>query len=315
MDPEILRILEHRMISSTPLWEKTALEARSTRSARERPEQDNGGLGVSDVVLKAPRRNLPLRVYKPATGKTGTVLFFHGGGFVTGNLDTHHDQAVMLCQITGRTVVSVDYRLAPENPFPSAVDDALYVADWVLSGTAMAEVGLPDQQLAVAGASAGANLAANVAHQYARHGQRIAAQLLAYPWMQAGHETQSRAEFKDGLGLSTRMLNWYEAQYLPNATPETLKSFSLIGNGVHRKLPSTVLSVAMMDPLRDDGLAYEKEVTMGGTRIWSQHAYSMPHGFWGMTRSSTQAMAYAREFCTEFASVLDAALGNPGQPN
>jgi acetyl esterase len=304
MDPDVLAELQRRAAASRPLWEKTPQEARRSRSARESvPRAD--GVRSRDTVIECADRALPIRIYDGGGEDDVVILFFHGGGFVTGDLNTHHDQAATIAGATGRTVVSVEYRLAPEHPFPAADRDALVAVEWARSSCGAANLGIDAPRAAVAGVSAGANLAANASREFARRGEPLVAQLLAYPWLDTTEDSESRREFTDGLGLSTRMLRWYVERYLPDPESRRHTKPSPLLDVHADRLPPTVLSVAMLDPLRDDGLAYADLLNRAGVSVSVQICERLPHGFWGMAAYSRAAAAASQELCARFTAMLD----------
>ena len=173
---------------------------------------------VEEVAVPGPAGDLAARVYRPEeSGPVPTVVLFHGGGWVVGDLDTHDNAARSICRDARAVVVSVDYRLAPEAPFPAAVDDAVAATAWVAAH--LADLG-GDDRLAVAGDSAGGNLAAVVA-QHARDtgGPAIAAQLLVYPAVDVLGEYPSRAENGTGYFLDLPTMAWFMGHYAGGARP------------------------------------------------------------------------------------------------
>ncbi|MFD5215487.1 alpha/beta hydrolase [Microbacterium sp. NPDC058345] len=304
MDPEVMAELQRHAASSPPIWEKTTQEARQGRLART-PAPCEGSIPTRDIVIESADRAMPVRVYDVGADDDVVILFFHGGGFVTGDLETHHGQAAELAEITGRTVVSIDYRLAPEHPFPAALHDAFDAVEWARSPRGAAELKVKTPRIAVAGVSAGANLAANASREFARRNEPMLAQLLAYPWFDATEDFESRRLFADGLGLSTRALSWYLERVLPDPDTRRSAEFSPLLDPRADRLPPTVLNIAMIDPLRDDAIAYAVLIDRAGVPASVQICPQLPHGFWGMTAHSRTAADAARELCTRFAVVLD----------
>lgn len=306
MDPDVLAELQRRAASSRPIWERTTQQARQSRVARESASRADT-VTTHDTVIECADRALPVRVYHGRGEDDVVVLFFHGGGFVTGDLDTHHDQASAIAEVTGRSVASIDYRLAPEHPFPAAMHDAFAAVEWARSADGAADLRVNAPRIAVAGVSAGANLAANASREFARRGQPVLAQLLAYPWFDATEDSESRRLFADGPGLSTRALRWYVERFLPDRASRRDAEFSPLQDAHADQLPPTVLSIAMLDPLRDDAIAYAELLDGAGVPASVQVCEQLPHGFWGMTGHSPAAAAAAHELCTRFAAALDGA--------
>lgn len=213
---------------------------------------------VTEHVLDTFHGDLRVRVYRPlGTAESGPprpgIVYFHGGGFVVGGLDSHHAWVATLANATGRTVVAVDYRLAPEHPFPAAVHDA-HTAIWYVAAHAR-DFGIDSARLAVAGDSAGANLAAGVAQRAAREGLRLDHQVLVVPWLTPATGSASRTEFATGHVLTDALLTWFLRQYAdPDQYHDTLLAPGL-ATGLTGLAPATVVT-AELDPLRDEGETY-----------------------------------------------------------
>jgi acetyl esterase len=242
----------------------------------------------------------PARVYRPfGQGPFPTVVFFHGGGFVLGDLDTHDQLCRRLCSGADAVVVSVDYRLAPENPFPAAVDDASEALTWVCDHVGNYG-GLP--VVAVAGDSAGANLAAVLA----QHEARISAQILIYPAVDAFRHYASRDLFAEGYFLDADTLAWFLASYLPAGTDPTdvRHSPALAAPEVLAALPPTLIVTAAFDPLRDEGEAYADRLTQAGVDVDTVRYDGMIHGFADMGAFSPAANAASEDLIARARRLL-----------
>jgi acetyl esterase len=236
---------------------------------------------VNDRTLPGPGGELPIRVYTPVgSGLFPVVVFFHGGGWVTGDLDTQDMIARGLAHGANAIVVSVAYRLAPEHPFPAAPEDCWAATLWVAKHAA--ELGGDPDRLAVAGDSAGANLATGVALR-ARDAKdpKIRAQVMFYG---SGNypsvETASAKEFAQGPLLSLDDVHYFWSHYLSN--PEKDQHHPLaspIRAASHAGLPPTFAATAEIDPSRDDGEAYAAKLSAAGVPVESRRYAGMVHGF------------------------------------
>src|SRR5438309_1285639 len=220
LDPQAANVIDLIIKSGRPAYHTLSpKEARrlflETRPASTPPAPQIGA--VRDVSAEGPLGAIPLRVYRPAGVPDSTRLpvhvFFHGGGWVIGDIETHDVVCRQLTAEAGVSVISVDYRLAPEHKFPAAVNDAWAATRWIVAHAA--ELGVDADRLAVGGDSAGGNLAAVVA-LLAREagGPRIALQILLYPVTDLVSESQSYADLADGYMLTRDSMRWFRAQYL-----------------------------------------------------------------------------------------------------
>jgi acetyl esterase/lipase len=241
-------------------------------------------LRVEDRTIDGPAGPVPIRLYWPpeaAAGPVPVVMFFHGGGWVVGDLDSYDGDARTHAVGSGALVVSVDYRLAPEHPYPAAVDDVWAATRWVADHAG--ELGADAKRLAVAGDSAGGNLAAVVA-QLARdeNGPPIAFQLLWYPattWdTSLPSFTENAAAPILALDAVAEFSKWYaRGQDLKNP-PSTL----VPGRATtFADLPPAYIAVAGHDPLRDDGIAYGELLTSAGVPVEVHNAETLVHGYLG----------------------------------
>lgn len=235
---------------------------------------------VTDISIPSPHGHaIAARVYSDAAhAVTGPVLlFFHGGGWVIGDLDTHDPLCAEIARGLGMTVVSVDYRLAPEHRFPAATEDCLAATEWAASSPAA--IGHAVTGIVVAGDSAGGNLAAVVAQQL--HGKLaapIVAQWLIYPGVDMAAHGGSMAEFSEGYLLTRDGMAWFTTHYMgdspdflhPYASP--LHAESLAG------LPPAVVFTCGLDPLRDQGRAYAAKLIQHGVAVRFREAAGQIHG-------------------------------------
>jgi acetyl esterase len=225
-----------------------------------------GVAGVADSELPGPAGALRIRIYRPRGRPRGVVLFLHGGGFVHCGLESHDGICCRLTRRSGCVVVALDYRLAPEHRFPAAVQDCYAALCWV-AAQAEALAG-PGARLAVAGDSAGGNLAAVVA-QLARDrgGPALAFQLLYYPPTHGLRDVPSRHEFAEGYFLTGAIMRWYLSQYIGEAQHMESPCFAPFLAEDLRGLPPAMIITAEYDPLRDEGAEYAARLREAGVAV------------------------------------------------
>jgi acetyl esterase len=267
---------------------------------------------VGDGHVKGAAGPLAARVYRLSREKSPTVVFFHGGGWVAGDLETHDRQARLLAIETGAVVVSVDYRQPPETRFPGAFEDGFAAVRDVIAR--IAEFGGDSARVGVAGDSAGGNLAATVAIACRDAGIKLAAQLLVYPvtdvagsYADATENARfpSRAENAEGYFLSRAVMQWFAGHYLADAKHGTdwrvspLRAKSLAG------LAPAVVCTAWFDPLRDEGKAYADALATAGVATKYHHGAGLIHGYFGLGEASETAKAEAQRARVDFRALLE----------
>lgn len=274
-------LLMARLTGGKPLNELPVAEARQATALRIPKSRSTAPVaGITDRAIPGPAGDIPIRVYTPpGAGPFPLLVYFHGGGFVVGSIDGAHDLCRTLCGGAGCVVVSVGYRLAPEHPFPAAPDDCLAAARW--AGEHAAELGADPDRLAVAGDSAGGNLAAVTALRMRDEGgPPLRGQLLIYPV--AGYHTPPTPSYlanADGYLLTRAMMIWFWGHYLnhageasnPHAVP--LAAPDLAG------LPPALVITAEFDPLRDEGERYAQRMQAAGVPAVRSRYDGMVHGF------------------------------------
>ncbi len=278
LDPDAVRFLARLHAAGPRPIDQLTVEQLRLASAGTVVTADEIG-HVEDLSIEAHGHPLSLRVYRPqspAADELPVLLFFHGGGWVLGSLDSHDGLARRLCRLTECMVVSVNYRLAPEHKFPSGLEDAEAGIRWVAEHAR--RLGCDPTRIAVCGDSAGANLATVAARRLL--GQvPIAAQVLWYPVTSFDMDGVSYHENRGGYFLTRAEMQWFTAQYLrspadmqnPDAAP--LRAESLQG------LPPTYLLTAGYDPLRDDGRAYARRLIDAGVTVHYTERGGLIHGF------------------------------------
>jgi acetyl esterase len=267
------------------LWELTAADARNTfRAMATMAGPGEAVHAVEDRVLPGPAGDLPVRIYHPSDRRPLPVLvFFHGGGFVIGDLETHDRTCRALANRSESIVVAVDYRLAPEHPFPAGVEDACAAVAWVAQHAT--ELGGDPARLAVGGDSAGGNLAA-VTTLWARdQGIPLRFQLLIYPAVDMESDAYpSRDENAKGFMLDREAQEWFVTQYF-GADPPEMTNWRLapIRASSHAGLPPALVITAEFDPLRDEGAAYAAKLESAGGAATLSCYDGMIHGFVGLS--------------------------------
>jgi acetyl esterase len=259
---------------------------------------------VENRTLPGPGGEIPVRIYAPeGSGPFPVLVYFHGGGFVLCDLETHDGTCRSLANGAGCLVVSVDYRLAPEHPFPAGPEDCHAVARWVAERGA--EIGADPTRIALGGDSAGGNLAAVVALMAReRGGPALRFQLLIYPVTDCSFDTDSYRDNAEGYFLTTAMMKWFWRQYLsepsqadqPFASP--LRAADLSG------LPPAHVVTAGYDPLRDEGEAFAERLRAAGVPVSARRFDGMFHGFFGMTAFLDVAKEAMGESCEALRKAL-----------
>lgn len=308
LDPHLSAVLQALVANGRkPLHECTVQEARDGYRALTygtRTQDQTVPVGrVEDTVVDGASHPLNARIYWPeGIGPFPTVIFFHGGGFVVGDLDTHDNMCRELCRGSQAVVVAVEYRLAPEHPFPAAVEDALAATHWVFDRAE--ELG-GNARIAVAGDSAGGSLSAVVAQQLRAEGKSLAAQLLIYPALDAPDANyRSVDENATGFFLERATINWFAARYLTSEAQShdprlfPMRAASLAG------LPPAVIVTAEFDPLRDEGEAYAEALRVAGVDAEVIRCDGMIHAFFDMGRWSPAAQTFIQKSIRKFRDVL-----------
>ena len=234
--------------------------------------------GIENRTVPGPAGPIPVRVYRPVEGDARPgFIYFHGGGFVICNLDTHDRECRSLANASGCTVISVDYRLAPEHKFPAAVDDAYAATDYIAQHAA--EFRIDPERIAVGGDSAGGTLA-TVVTMLARDrgGPRLKFQLLVYPLVDVEDHSPSMQEYEKDHFLTREGMDWFLGHYLrpedrkhPHVSPMNATNF--------RDLPPAMIVTAECDPLRDQGEAYARKLQAAGVAVELKRYEGMIHPF------------------------------------
>jgi acetyl esterase len=284
--------------TATPLWtlspEAAREEYRRTLSKTEIAPPVIGE--ASDLDAPGPAGPMRLRKYVPADRDRAeaAILFMHGGGCVIGDLDTHDIFCRALCHDTGASVFSLDYRLAPEHPFPAAVEDTVAALTW-LSHEASG-LGVDPERIAIAGDSAGAGLAAVALHETkGRLAAPVRAQALIYPALDLRGRLPSRTELAHHFPIPHDMIRWFFDHYFgiawpftdPRAIPSLYQDYS--------GLPPALIITAGHDPLRDEGAEYAETLAAAGVKVTYECREGSIHGFMNMGRVLRGAHGWGRQ--------------------
>jgi acetyl esterase len=279
--------MEKGVTAPVPIATMRAMMARRTgRLAMEPP-----GVGrILDRPVQLAGRDVPVRIYHPdlAPGRRPTVVYLHGGGFAVGDLDMVETICRSICREAGVAVVSVDYRLAPEHKFPAGLEDAIGVCRWIVAqGGAF---GLDAKRLALAGDSAGGNLAAAAAQELVGEaGFGLKLQVLIYPVLDLTMAQPSYRELGTGYPLTAEKMRWYAQQYLAHPSQaEDPRVSPLLARDL-AGLPPALVIVAGLDPLVDEGVAYARRLNQEGIEAELVEVADYPHGFLGWTRDCDAA--------------------------
>ena len=310
LDPQAQAVIDAVNDLGLPaLWEVTPEQARINAASRPRPVGPQVA-AVADRNIPGPDGDVPVRIYTPeGTGPFPILVWYHGGGWVIGDLESADPTARHLCKGAGCVVVSVDYRLAPETKFPGPAEDCYAATLWSVNNAA--SLNADASRLAVGGDSAGGNLAAGISLMAAdRGGPAIAHQLLVYPVTERNYDTPSYSQNAEGFLLARDAMIWYWDAYLadeadasnPYAAP--MNAESLAGQ------PPALVITAEFDPLRDEGEAYGRRLQEAGVDTTISRYDGMIHGFFGMVG----IMDKSGQVMEEATAALRAAFTGAGVP-
>ncbi|GAB3091152.1 alpha/beta hydrolase [Aestuariicella hydrocarbonica] len=316
LDPELEAIVKMMsQLNVPPPFSGTAEDARRrfevaimrARDGVELPQVGSAENGIAEY----DNQKVPIRVYRPVGEQRilPTIIFFHGGGFVLGSVELMDDIARKLCRDVDAVVVSVDFRLAPENRFPAAHDDALTATNWALENASI--LGGDPSCVAVAGESAGANLAASTAISLSEKGITLAAQLLIVPGVDMARDIEDlEADGRHYPMLQPSDLKLITQFYLGSGCcradifpPSPLRAKDFVG------LPPAVIAVAGHDPLYQEGLAYAERLVKAGVTVDLHCFEDMFHPFFGFYEASSSARRANDKICQAFSELLRKVIG------
>ena len=309
LDPGLKAMLDTMAATPGPALEEMAVpDARAffEASSEAIPALETVALpSVVDRTIPGPDGEIPVRIYRPTPeGTLPALVYFHGGGWVIGGLDTHDGTCRQLARDAGCAVISVDYRLAPEHRYPAAAEDCYAATCWVIENAA--ELGVDPARVAVGGDSAGGNLSAVVSLMARdREGPVLAFQLLIYPVTDADFTRASYRENAEGYFLTRAGMEWFWNHYVPDAAARAeaycapLRAADLAG------LPPALVQTAGFDPLRDEGEAYGERLREAGVATTVTRYEGLIHGFFSMGALSEEA----RRGVAEAVAALKDAFG------
>jgi acetyl esterase len=314
LDPQIETILGLARQANLPeVWQLTPDQGREQYLARVNKLKFSEPIFHSvDRRIRGPASDVAVRIYTPRELKTGDrlpiLMWFHGGGFVIGSLDTHDSVCRMLANQADCVVVAVDYRLAPESKFPAAVEDCEAALKWVALHAV--EFGGDPACIAVGGDSAGANLATviSILARNAAH-PKVVFQLLVYPCVAPEPETASHHKFKEGYILSRNSITWFYRQYLRSGKEVNDFRFAPLMLDDLSGLPPALIIVAGYDPLRDEGVEYARKLIEAGNRVRLSNYEGMVHGFYLMGGAVDAARRAVAESAQAVREAFDNARG------
>jgi acetyl esterase len=307
LDPQVKVLLEQLVAAGGPALDEMSPEEARTMfvaiAALAGPPEEVAS--VDDRQIPGPAGNIPVRIYTPADGAAPrpAIVYFHGGGFVIGNIDSHDATSRQLANLVGAVVVSVDYRLAPEHRSPAAAEDSYAATKWVADNAGA--LGVDAGRIAVAGDSAGGNLAA-VTPLLARDrgGPAIAFQLLIYPVTDLTMSQPSIEANAEGYLLTAASLRWFYDHYLgETGDPKDPVLSPLFASDVSG-LPPTHVVTAEFDPLRDEGEAYAERLREAGVPVTVKRYDGLIHGFFGMSLVVDASRAAVLEIAAQLTAGL-----------
>ncbi len=267
-------------------------------------------LNVFDIAIPGPSSEIPIRIYAPPGERPLPVfVYFHGGGWVTGDLDVNDTLCRVIAEWAACMVVSVNYRHAPEHPFPAAFDDAYAATAWVAANIDALHGDV--SRIAIGGASAGGNLAAAVALKARDVGTPpLVLQWLIYPVIDSSMTTASYDSNADGYGLTRAAMQWYWDVYVPDAAQRTNPYASPMAAANLEGLPPALVQTAEFDPLCDEGEAYARAMQAAGVPVTLKRYDGMIHGF----ISNHGEFDQAKQCLIESATALRAAFASTPVP-
>lgn len=306
LDPQVQIILQQETERGLPPYnELSPLEARQQMLSLSPPvDPELSVRKVDDLRISGPLNEIPIRLYYPeGTSPYPVIVYFHGGGWVIGNLETHNAICHALAKTSGCLVAAVDYRLAPEHRYPAAIEDAYAATSWICKNAGRIQA--DPLRMAVMGESAGGALA-TVVSMMARDqdDRRIALQVLVYPVTDNNFNTSSYLNYGEGYSLTRDLMIWFWNHYLGNkenagqlyASPLRAENLS--------NLPDALILTAEYDPLCDEGESYAKKLQESGVNVTLTRYDGMIHGFFRMTSKLDKAKGALTQVTDEIKRIF-----------
>lgn len=267
------------------------------------PAETPAGLSRKNWYLACEGREIPLRIYRPdKKGPLPTIVFFHGGGWELGDLETHDALVTELTNTIGAQVISVHYRRAPENRHPAAIEDGYEVYNWVIENAA--SIGADPEHIAVSGDSSGGFIAASLCHMIQRLGGKMPClQLLIYPAIAPDFSTKSYLDNAEAPLLSRADMQRFWQNYLPMAVSNTLKDMPADSDDLSNMPPAHIVA-AEYDPLLDDAVIYAKRLADAGVDTTLTVVPGMLHGFFRACKFSPPAQIAFSDVCYAAKKIL-----------
>jgi acetyl esterase len=288
LDPHLKGVLDAMKEAAAPGVDVLPPEmGRAMYRAMAAPNgpEPHDGVATRDLEVAGADGPLKARLYTPEGADGAGLVFLHGGGFVIGDLDTHHDLCNRLAAASGAAVLAVDYRLSPEHRFPAAHDDAVAATEWAFEHAT--EIGFDPDRIAVGGDSAGGNLAASVALSLKDKGRHpLKFQLLLYPVTQNGTETPSLKALSEGYLLTKAGMDFFHKSLFGDTKEEANPRVHLLNREDVSGVAPAFLATAGFDPLKDEGRAYAERLKAAGVPVEFHEYGDMIHGFYNFANVS-----------------------------